>query len=246
MTLLTKEIEANFVAFTQQWKQELSDTMGHLAISEPKFSASYRRMVSLNAWREFLSAQVSKETLQFFVEAQNDILISHVLASMGCWRSALNSLRSCIENVGHCLYYKDHPVELELWMMAKHRIDFRGLCDYFARHPFLEKSTTAVSGLTLIRNEFSILSRAVHGSISFRMTGGTGSTSLWNADVRSLGPWITRQSKTLTGLNLFLLAMFRDQIQGTKQPGLRAAASLAIPASKYDAIKKDIQVALSG
>jgi hypothetical protein len=245
MSLLTREIEANFVAFTEQWKGELTQVMGDLAGSQANFLAAYKRLVSLNAWRDFLSSQISSGSHQFLVEGQNDALVSYVLASMGSWRSALNSLRSCLENVGFCLYYKDHPVELDLWLRGRYRIDFRPLCDYLARHPSLEKLPTATAALAILRAEYSTLSRAVHGCASFRMTGGTDATALWSSNVQGLGSWMTRQSKALIGVNLLLLAMFREHVGGTKQPGLRAAAALGIPPARYGAIRRDIQVFLS-
>lgn len=245
MSLLTREIEANFATFTDQWKRELALVMGELAKGQAKFSSCYKKMVCLNAWREFLSAQVSAESAQFLIEAQNDALVSYVLASMGCWRSALNSLRGCIENVGFCLYYKDHPIELQLWLAGKHRIDFQGLLQYLARHPALEKCRTAKSGLDVLRSEYSTLSRAVHGSQTFRMTGGGATTSLWSSDTRSLGRWITRQSRTMVGVNLLLLSMFRELVEGPRQPGLRAAVALAIPPTRYNSIRRDIHISLS-
>ena len=61
-----------------------------------------------------LEPRMTADSLAFFLEAQNDALVSHVFGNLGSWRSALKALRSCIENVAFCLYYKDHPVELHL------------------------------------------------------------------------------------------------------------------------------------
>src|SRR5437867_1900885 len=148
MALLLKEIEANFDAFSTQWKAELGAVSAHLANERAYYVSSYIRVASLNAWREaLLSGLISSGSLAFFLEAQNDAVISHVLASLGSWRSALKSLRSCIENVCSCLYYKDHPVELELWTAGNHRMDFINLIKYLWRHPELQGVRKSITGL---------------------------------------------------------------------------------------------------
>ena len=115
MSLLLKETETNFKNFDTAWRADMARVATELAKKDTIFLTSYRRIVSLQAWRTFLELRISADSLAFFLEAQNDALTSHVFASLGSWRSALKALRSCIENVAFCLYYKDHPVEFRLW-----------------------------------------------------------------------------------------------------------------------------------
>jgi hypothetical protein len=162
---LLDEIEVNFDEFRHQWEGELSGVLSELAKKRKNYLSSYTRLTSLNSWREELVSQVvSPDSLAFFLEAQNDALISHVFASMGSWRSALKSLRGCIENTLHCLYFKDHPVELQLWSVGRFRLAFSELCDYFLHHPQFDAVPPHLSGLDLVRKEYGVLSRAVHGS----------------------------------------------------------------------------------
>jgi hypothetical protein len=135
MSLLLKETEANFEAFDHDWRNSMAQVATELANDRAPFLMSYRRMVSLHAWRAFLEKRISESSLAFFLEAQNDGLTSHVFANLGSWRSALKALRSCIENVMFCLYYKDHPVELILWEKGLHRPQISDFITYLERHP---------------------------------------------------------------------------------------------------------------
>jgi len=245
MTQLSSEIEANFEGFCAQWTAEQNEVLQELSKSKRRYLRSYTRLVSLNAWREnLLSNLLSPVSLAFFLEAQNDALLSHVLASIGCWRSALKSLRSCIENTLSCLYYKDHPVELELWQRGSHRMEFIELHKYLSRHPAISSVTASLTGLDLIKREYSTLSRAVHAFAPFRMTAGQESTSLWSASRASLGAWQTRESNVIRGLNLLLVTLFREHLQGARLPGLRAVVALAITGNIRQRIGEDLKVNL--
>src|SRR5580700_8104765 len=115
MSLMLKETEANFGAFDISWQKDMAVVSAELAKDQALYLASYRRLVSLQAWRAHVETRISEGSLAFFLEAQNDALTSHVFGRLGSWRSALKALRGCIDNVLFCVYYKDHPVELELW-----------------------------------------------------------------------------------------------------------------------------------
>src|SRR5437870_9984913 len=100
MITLEAEVEANFQKFRTSNKAALLATTAALESQANKFFKSYRRIVSLQAWRsELLETAISSGSLSFFLEAQNDALTSHALAGCGSWRSSLQALRSCIENV---------------------------------------------------------------------------------------------------------------------------------------------------
>ena len=243
---LEEEIKNNFDNFTVAWKGELTTIQTALDASEKVYLESYRRLTSINSWRELLVKNVmSDEAYRFFCEAQNDAVTSHVFARLGSWRAALKCLRSCIENILFSEYYKDHPVELRLWLQGMYKLSFTEAISYFQKHPDIEGSAD-LAGLELLQKEYSTLSRAVHGSDSnFRMTGPGGATNLWSCDTTKLGMWSTRERLTITGVNLFLLVLHAKSMQGASLPGLRKSIGLTInSAKKRKEIKKDLRVNL--
>lgn len=201
----------------------------------------------MNAWRtNILDDVLSQPSVEFFAEALNDALVSHVLAQFGSWRSALMSLRSCIENTCYCLYYMDHPVELRLWETGRHRPGFSEIHSYLEHHPDLSLGqNNPITGLPTIKSEYGTLSRAVHASAkSFRMSPDAHSVLLWKPDVIGLKQWRLREQHTLTGLNLLLTSLFRKLLLGTQQRGLRAALANVIPTSMHSRVKSELGVTI--
>lgn len=244
MPSLEEEIKDNFNRFKTKWENELETVRGSLATSEKTFLDSYKRLTSINAWRELLIKNVvSEEAYNFFCEAQNDGVASHVFAGLGAWRAALKCLRSSIENVLFCEYYKDHPIELRLWAKGKHRLGFNEIISYFQKHPDIEGMIDDLAGLERLQKEYSTLSRAVHASdFNFRMTVPGGATNLWSSDNRKLGMWSTRERQTITGINLFLLVLHSKSVQGASLPGLRTSIGLTISSA---AIRNKIRTSLN-
>ena len=76
------------------------------------------------------------------------------------------------------------------------------------------------------------------------MTAGGGSTNLWSSAKSSLGAWLTRERHTICALNLVLLTMFREHLDGMKLPVLRKAVSLAVPPAKHAQVKQDLHIVL--
>jgi hypothetical protein len=128
---------------------------------------------SLNCWLEYYvrTNRFSEEVSDFFAEAVNDAILAYSFARVGTWRPSLQSLRSTLENTLFFLYYKDHPVELQLWQQQKHRIGFTDLVAYFKGHPLLAGFNHQTdTGIVRLEDAYSSLSKAVHGSVSyFRM-----------------------------------------------------------------------------
>lgn len=248
MSFLKREIERNFLDFSARSQTLLTQTIDSLAGESEKFLESYTRLVSLQAWRmELLERTISPEALRFFFEAQNDALVSHFLARQGCWRSALKSLRSCIENTMQCLYYKDHPVELELWQLGNHRLGRSALQAYLEAHPKIrEIKPQKVTGLEFLAQEYGTLSRAVHASAKgFRMTVDADVVQLCSDDRASLGKWLTREKSVLISINLLLIAMYKPELEAGRLSGLRESIALAIPQSYYRDIKSAYGVNLA-
>jgi hypothetical protein len=242
MSLLLSETEANFKKFDIDWRADQAAVSAELAEDKTAYLASYRRIVSLQAWRSFLETRISEGSLAFFLEAQNDALTSHVFANLGSWRSALKALRGCIDNILFCLYYKDHPVELRLWHEGKHKLTFAEHFTYLESHPE-RVLVPQLDATPILRAEYATLSKAVHASAkSFRMTNDIKETQLWSDDAAQLGKWQTREQVVITSVNYCLLALFRDQLEGGAAPALREAIGLAVPASRLSDIKTHMKV----
>ncbi|HET6844417.1 MAG TPA: hypothetical protein VFK06_22450 [Candidatus Angelobacter sp.] len=242
MSLLLNETEANFKAFDGDWRNDMAQVATELAKDSAVYLASYRRLASLQAWRAFLETRMPEGSLAFFLEAQNDALTSHVFANLGSWRSALKALRSCIDNVLFCVYYKDHPVELELWHSGNHKPTFSELFTYLDNHPARIAAATLDACPTL-RNEYATLSKAVHASAkSFRMTNNIKETLLWSAAPEQKGKWRCREQVVIASINLLLLALFRNELSGASAAGLRDAIGLALPPSMLPEVKTHMNV----
>lgn len=243
---LAEEIEQNFTAFEAQWPADFSTAMIGLSSKRDFFASSFVRISSIQAWRtSLLEEKMNEDASAFFFEAQNDLLISHCLARSGSFRQALKALRSSIENVLFALYYKDHPVELTKWTLGQHKLGFSELMTYFESHPSIFSRPINLTGLDLLKSEYSTLSKAVHGSAKcFRMTEALGDIRLWINDKASVGKWSSRERDVITGLNLLLLNLFCENLQGTQALGLRQVLGLSIKKTTRTAIKKELGVTL--
>lgn len=243
MSDLSDEIDINAQAFLAKWQADVTANTGALA-TDAKFLDSYRRTTALQALRTtVIEPHCSSEVSAFFVEAQNDALTSHVLASFGAWRSALKALRSCIEDVFGALYFKDHPVELDLWSRGKFRLGFSSSVKYFENHPALCDLKSDLAGLALLQDEYATLSKAVHGSAkSFRMTDDVSGILLWNSEGAKLGAWSTRHKKVIEGLCLLTSCMFAERLAGTANPQTRAVLAFAIGSSRRAQLKSQLHI----
>jgi hypothetical protein len=240
------EIQANFERSFVATKTSIEDALQKLEAQKETYSASYSRLVSLNAWRsELLCNIISPESEEFFREAHNDALMSHALARQGAWRVALMSLRSLIENTVFGLYYYEHPVELQQWLIGEHKLGFSETTTYLLRHPKLKDLDGAITGIETLKKEYATLSKAVHGSAKiFRMSRDGIVTGLNLSSSADLGAWSTRENATITAANLLLICFFADHIRGAALPNLRKSISLAVPLKKHASVKAALQVTL--
>lgn len=241
-----EEVDSNFDNFFEEVKVSSRDAFDSLSVNKEDFKESYRRLVSFQAWNsELLDNTACNDTKGFFIEAQNDALMSHALARQGAWRVALMSLRSCIENTLFGLFYINHPVELKLWKAGNHKLGFSEVKNYLMKHPDFIGLPNRVTGISELDKEYATLSKAVHGSSSsFRVTKNghvEGLNVLSNAE---LGSWKCREKKTVKLLNIVLLNFFKEDLAGTSLPNLRKAISLAIPDALFSDIKKELNVKL--
>jgi hypothetical protein len=233
MRNLSREIDANYRAFADASHIEMERVYAALTAQDAVFLSCYKGLVSLQAWRsELLDSTVSEGALGFYLEAQNDGLVSLELARLGSCRAALQNLRSCIENVLFAAYYMDHPVELQLWHAGKHRLTFSQLDSYFSSHPAISSVPDDVTGLSSLRGQYPTLSKAVHG------------TQLWTDTAARAGKYSTNLREGLMGLNMLLLCLFSEHLQGASKLNLRKAISIAIPRTRHRPIKAALKVTL--
>jgi hypothetical protein len=229
------EIAANAAAFRNSLSAKLSDNVtAVLAVGEAKIDLAYARLTTLQAWRSYvLETQLSANAIGFFSEAQNDGLTSVAQVTSGLWRPSLNALRSLLENVLHCFYYADHPVEYRLWEKGDYKPPFQKLFDYFEKHPDLATIPTGLAVIPELRKHYSELSEAVHSSAKkSRMTDDLNQTQIWKTSAADIGKWSTLQKNLLRDVNLMMIALFREQLVGAKVKGLREALALAVPQGK--------------
>jgi hypothetical protein len=247
MKELSEELEVNFRAFADELKKRLNNSFESLAKNQSDHLESYKRLSSLEAWKGYiLEVKISSSALEFFLEAQNDALLSHALARIGAWRSALQSLRSAIENTLFCLYYKDHPVEYQLWELGKNQIPISDYMKYISKHPAFRKVNANLTGLGLLEREYSTLSRAVHASsMSFRMIQVEEQfPAITLPELPRLNQWLARERNALQLINQILITMYSTDLKGAKLRDLRKSISLAIPQSLFEPIRKQFGIRL--
>lgn len=239
MTAFEDELDQNSKTFHQQWTSQIANNWKLLHATSNVYGDSYRRLSSLNALRIYLiEKKLNEDSAAFFLEAHNDALVSHVNASFGAWRAALQSLRSCLENVLSALYYKDHPIELTQWKAGAHRIGFSELLSYMERHPSLTGVDKSLTGLEVITQEYSTLSRAVHGSAeTFRMTDQINKIMLWSTESAKAGMWQTRERHVLGNVCLLVVSMYRDEFSGMKLQNVRDTLYYVIPSAARSKLK---------
>lgn len=78
------------------------------------------------------------------------------------------------------------------------------------------------------------------------MTERLGDVRLWIDDKASVGKWSARERDVIAGLNLLLLSIFQEHLQGAKVLGLRQVLGLSIKKPIRVAIKKDLGITLIG
>lgn len=246
MPTAVAEIQRNLDDFSTAWWSQLQQSKLSLDAQLPRFAVSYRRLVSLSAWRDPLLSTLSDEpALAFFVEGQNDAVLSHVQARLGSWRLALKSLRSTLENVLSFVYFREHPVEARLWSLGDFRPSARELFDYAAKHPDLRGLPDEVTGLPALKDEYATLSRAVHGSaVGFRMTAQCAIPALTIPDRARLGMWSAREKQVLVGVNLLLTSLFRAHLSGAAHPNLRTSIGDVVPRGMHLRVADEMGVRL--
>lgn len=76
------------------------------------------------------------------------------------------------------------------------------------------------------------------------MTPDGKAISLWKTDDKHQGIWATHELRTIRGINLLMLALFRNSLQGAGLPALRQSLGLVIPVRVDSLIKPAIGVTI--
>ena len=206
MNQLKKDLQINNDSFAKTLIKSINANFLTLDINKDIYRMSYYRIASLEAWKDFIFENLIKdESIKFYIEAQNDAVLSHVFHKIGSWRAALQILRSLLENILFFIYYKDRPVELELWKNEKHKLPISDYINYYCNHPRLIGKPSNITSRDLLKREYSTLSKAVHGStINFRMTNQSF-PSLMIPDVRRLNQGMNREKFVLLMINIIFI-----------------------------------------
>ncbi|MER8838458.1 hypothetical protein [Mesorhizobium sp. M0684] len=239
------EIDCNGVAFADKWSKEIAANIVALT-GEPALLKSYRRITAVQAIKVALLKKYSAGSAEFFYEAHNDIITSHVCASFGAWRTSLQTLRSAIENALCAIYFRDHPIELERWNRGEYKTNFQDLCKYCETHPKLIEAEKKLKVIDALRAEYSTLSKAVHSSAkNFRMSDAAGKILMWSTERPKLGMWGTRHTLVVQGIVLLMSMLESPQLVGTMNSPVRSQLFFAISTEKRKALKEALGITVS-
>lgn len=238
MAKISDAIVANHAAFVLTFSNVIDENIKQLS-GEDVLVESYARIAAVNAIKvDIVDQYFPAEAAHFFSEAHNDAILSHVNASFGCWRPALQALRSFMENTFSAIYYSEHPVELEKWKHGKFFIQPKHLREYVAEHPKSIALAKALDLKTLLDSEYDTLSKAVHGSNSlFRMTSSDGKIAITKPNTADLGKWAARERATVSLCVTVIAAIMRDHLDGAKLSNLRNALGIAVGSKSRAALK---------
>lgn len=245
MVKVEDQLKANYLAFSKAVSDSIVANIATFKGDE-KLTESYARVAAINALKfDVVEPHFPKGAAHFFFEAHNDALLSHVNASFGSWRPALQALRSFMESTMAAIYYLDHPVEFEKWRNGDFQISPKDMRAYIAEHPKLAKLAKELDLKAALDKEYGTLSKAVHGSSSlFRMTTADGKTNIANPNAADLGKWSTRERSAVDICITALVGVLSHHLDGAKMQNLRAALRYAIQPSSRAALKKHVDVSI--
>ncbi|MFP9137893.1 hypothetical protein ACLI1C_12010 [Devosia sp. XGJD_8] len=245
MAKLGEDLQHNYSQFSKNLPSAIEKNVKAFRGND-KLLDSYARIAAINAMkRDLVEHHLPQGAAHFFYEAHNDALLSHVNASFGSWRPALQSLRSFMENTMSAIFYMDHPVELQKWAEGQYYIAPRDLREYVADHPQLRGLSQELDLKAGLDNEYATLSKAVHASNSlFRMTSEDAKTKFADVDVAELGKWAARERAAVNICMVALTGLMKEHLDGAKQAALRSALSHALLGSSVSALKKHCDVSI--
>jgi hypothetical protein len=161
------------------------------------------------------------------------------------WRSALISLRSFMESYLCFIYFKDHPVELELWQKGDFRLEPKGLRQYCVKHPKICRYALSKAAAARLDNEYAKLSGSVHGSkVDFRMTSPSSYPAIATSDAARLKSWQGLQTQVVRNSLLIFLGLHCGLLQGAAHPAFRKILAVNFTPATKRAIKAQMGINL--
>lgn len=244
MTLTVEsELRANHENFKREVISETSSVRQIVTLNNNEFFESYKLVCAFRGWHEIALQGASEEVAGFFIEAHNDILTSHVLATTGMWRSSLISLRAFMESYLAFIYFRDHPVELRQWSSGALKLEPKNLRQYCLKHPDICAYPIALASAKKLDTEYSKLSGSVHGArTDFRMTGPSSYPAISTPDLVRLRKWIKLKRDVVRTALVLMLTLNASALRGSSHPVFRKVlGSCLLPSSKLS-IKQQIGV----
>lgn len=246
MTLTVQvELEANYDRFEAAVANDLAAVSAALLVEKATFLKNYSQICAFRGFHEIALTGQSEASIGFFIEAHNDLLTAHVLATSGMWRSAYIALRSFMESyLGH-IYFQDHPVELELWMAGKLKIEPKVLRGYCRTHPAITAHATPKSASEKLETQYARLSSSVHGSkVDFRMTDASTFPAIATSDAISLKKWQSLATDLIRTALIIYLALHAGRLKGAAHPAFRKVLGVALTPTAKAGVKAQLGVVL--
>lgn len=161
---------------TKFLKQDLKDVKSQLKKQyncdipkkrEKQFTFLHKRVFCLSN----LGFQLIKQDsirMEFLEELRSDLVHLLTCISLGLKKPSALSTRGCIESTIRHIYYKDHPIELQLLnQTGETKISVTETFNYLNEHPVFKKIDRFCKMYSFLKNEYSETSKLIHGS-SFR------------------------------------------------------------------------------
>ena len=239
------ELKNNFEKFTDSWTGILDKNIKALR-KDPQFAESFARVAAFNSLRvDVIEPKMSKEAYLFVKEAHHDLLIAHTNAMFGSKRSALQSLRSFLENTMMGLFFQTHPIEQQKWLKQSFRIAPAELRKFFSEHPAL-KSKDVTNFKDAIGDEYAVLSKSVHASAkNVRMVNEDSKGLLWTSEAKELDDFFKHEKKSIATIGFLIFVIYSEQLSGTKLPNTRQAFSKIFDATQKSLLRDGHSVKIS-
>lgn len=213
--------------------------------ADTRLSRVYLHALAFESWRQHVLETKLGPGLPFWYEAQNDYLLALTHGGRGVWRSALQSLRSFVENAAGAIYYSEHPVEARRFAAQDFRLTWTETKEYLKSYPYSTPSAFRDSLWQVLGEEYGELSRAVHGSTdSFRMTAGQQYPSICSSSPQLVGAWATRMLAAARAVNLVLLQHYASDLEGARLPALREDVSKAVTSRDRTTVRQAVGIVL--
>lgn len=144
-------------------------------------------------------------------ELHEDINASFFRAYFGNYRSAHMHLRSVIELTLQLIYFFQHEVEYEQWLLAEFRIKHEDLTSYLKKHPSL-KSKETNDLIDSITKDWKLFSKYIHAEAPKYFQSTLASSQTKKIDKADFEIWKGSFIKTAYQINKLLLIFFKQRL----------------------------------